>query len=183
MKQASILTSVVIAVVVLLASLGIGLCIREIRFRQAGIETKSGKLQKPGDVNDIEKGRTQISPVPGPGGGDRQRDLSPEDRTKIVEERAEVREQFENMSEEEKEKFRAQVREKFSGRRREGGFQNLSEEQRARFREEMEKLRERWDEMSEEEREQTRAQMLEKYGFMPRIGPGARPGARLRENN
>ena len=102
------------------------------------------------------------------------------------------------MSEEE----RAQMRERFGARRREGGMggrlenmseeerarmeeersqmrermENMSEEERAKMREEMEELRGRWEEMSEEEREEARAQMNEKYGFVPRIGMGGRPG-------
>lgn len=183
MKKASILTSLVIAVVVLLASLGIGLCIREIRFRQAGVETKSEKIQKLGDVNESKQERVQGRPGPGPGGRDTQSALSPEERARLVEQREGMREQFENMSEQEREQFRAQVREKFGGRRREGGFLNLSEEERTKFREEMEKIRERWEEMSEEERQEAMAQMRERFGFTPRIGPGGRPGARRRENN
>lgn len=183
MKKANTITSVVIAVVVLLASLGIGLCIREIRFQRAGVETRSENIQKPGDVNESKQERAQRSPVPGPGGRDRQSALSPEERTKLVEERAGMKQQFENMSEEEREQFRAQKRERFSGRRQEGGFQNLSEEDRTKLREEMEKLRERWEEMSEEERQEAMAQMREKFGFAPRIGPGGRPGARRREND
>jgi hypothetical protein len=49
-------------------------------------------------------------------------------------------ERFENMSEEEREQFRAQARERFAGRRPEGreGFGRLSEEERAKMREEVE---------------------------------------------
>ncbi|MHC4557608.1 MAG: hypothetical protein ACYS80_09925, partial [Planctomycetota bacterium] len=62
------------------------------------------------------------------------------DRARLVEERAELMERFENMSEEEREQFRAQARERFAGRRPEGreGFGRLSEEERAKMREEVE---------------------------------------------
>lgn len=183
MKKASTITSVVIAVVVLLASLGIGLCIREIRFQRAGVETKSENIQKLGDVNESKQERAQERPGPGPGGSDRQSALSPEERTGLVEERADMKKKFENMSDEEREQFRSQMRDRFGSKRREGGFQNLSEEERAKFKEEMEKIRERWEEMSEEERQKAMAQMRERFGFAPRIGPGSRPGARRRENN
>ena len=99
------------------------------------------------------------------------------------EDRAAMRDRFENMSEEEREKFRAQMRDRFSGggRRRGGGgemFPNLTEEQRTEMREQMDKLREQWEQMSEEERQQALAQMREKYGFTPRMGFGGRPGGR-----
>src|SRR4030042_2409482 len=95
--------------------------------------------------------------MPGFGGMDTGGDLSPEERTALVERRAGMRERFENMTEEEREAFRAQMRERFGGRRREMGPQ-LSEEDRAKMREEIDALRARWDQMSEAEREEGRKQ-------------------------
>jgi len=135
---------------VLIGSWGIGLCIRQVRFRSAGIESKAGtepemsaEMQKPEDAGKPESKpaeMTQVRPEAGPmPGGEGRRpfgDLSEEDRARMrgrfenmsEEERekrmAEMRrrrEQFENMSEEEREKFRAEMREKFGGRRRQGG--------------------------------------------------------------
>jgi len=123
--------------------------------------------------------------------------LSPEERTALVEQRTGMRERFENMTDEEREKFRAQMRERFSGRRRDMGSE-LSDEDRTKMREEIEALRARWEEMSEAEREEARNQISEKYGFMPRgLGgdrgfgggeggrrrPGNRPDAGQLENN
>jgi hypothetical protein len=162
MKQISTVTSVIVAVVVLLAALGVGLCVREIRFKRAGVAPGGGEVQ---------------SPIHGPGGRDRKRAPSPEERAELVKERAAMLERSENMSEEEKEKFRTNVRERFSGgRRREGGLQRLSEEDRTKMREEMEKLRANWDKMSEEERQEATAKIREKFGFVGRAGPGGRPG-------
>jgi hypothetical protein len=158
MKQISTITSVIIAVVVLLASLGIGLCIREIRSRRAGVTSEVSEVQRP---------------IPTPGNREMQRSSSPEDRARLVEERAELMKQFENMTEEEREQFRAQTRERFSGRRPEGreGFRRPSEEERAKMRAEIEKMREGWEEMSEEEREEIRAKMRERFGGRrPRFG-------------
>jgi hypothetical protein len=161
MKQISTVTSVIVAVVVLLAALGVGLCIKEIRFKRAGVAPGGDEVQ---------------SPMHGPGGRDRKPASSPEERAELKKQRSAMLERSENMSEEEKEKFRANMRERFSGRRREGGFQRLSEEDRAKMREEMEKLRANWDEMSEEERQEATAKIREKFGFMGRAGPGGRPG-------
>ncbi len=78
-----------------------------------------------------------------------------------------MRERLENMSEEEREQFRAQMRERFGGRRRRGGerSQNLSEEERRN-------MRERFENMSEEEREAFRAQMRERFGGRRSSGGG-----------
>ncbi len=170
---------------VLFASYVIGICIKEVRFNRARVASQSvteaqvsSEVQKPGETDPLLRELAKRRPVPAPEGVTRERNLSPEDRAGLEEGRRGMRERLENMSEEEREQFRAQMRERFAGRRQEGGgmLQNLSEEERARFREEMEELRGRWEEMSEEEREEARSQMSEKYGFVPRIGTGGRPG-------
>jgi len=194
---------------VLFASYVTGICIKEVRFKRAGIASQadsepevSSEVQKPSETDKLVSELAQRRPMPGPEGVMRERNISPEDRAGLGEGRRGMRERLENMSEEEREQFRAQMRERSGGRRREGGmggrFENMSEEERARMeeerrqmrermenmseeertkmREEMEMLRERWEEMSEEEREEAREQMQERYGFVPRIGLGGREG-------
>ncbi len=165
---------------VLFASYVIGICIREVRFKRARIESQavtepkvSGKVQEPGQTDPLLRELAQRRPMRGPEGMPVERNLPPEEGAGFEEGRRGMRERFANMSEEEK----AQMRERFAGMRRRGGegFQNLSEEERARFREEMEELRERWEEMSEAEREEARARMKERYGFVPRMGFGGGP--------
>ncbi len=115
--------------------------------------------------------------MPGSGGMDRGGDLSPEERTGLVEQRAGMRERFENMSEEEKEKFRTQMRDRFGGRRRDGGQDmgsQLSEEDRAKMMKDFEDLRAKSEEMSEEERGEARNKIFEKYGLSPRGSGGGR---------
>ncbi|MFZ2147719.1 MAG: hypothetical protein WAV28_10920 [Sedimentisphaerales bacterium] len=186
----------------LFASYVTGVCIREVRFKHARVASQAvtepqvnSEVQPPSATDQLVKELAQKRPMPGPEGAEGPRNLSPEDRAGFGEGRANMRERLDNMSEEEREQFRAQMRERFAGRRREGGAQNLSEEDRAKMREETEKLRERWEEMSEEEREAARAQMIERYGFAPRIGQGGnrgpgseeggrrRQGGRQQENN
>jgi len=171
---------------VLFASYVIGICIREVRFKHARLASQSvtepqvsSKVQEPGETDPLLRELAQRRPMRGPEGMPVERNLPPEEGAGFGEGRRGMRERLENMSEEEREQFRAQMRERFAGRRREGGgmFQNLSEEDRARLREEMEELRGRWEEMSEEEREEARARMNERYGFVPRIGMGGGPGS------
>jgi len=194
---------------VLFASYVTGICIKEVRFKRARIESQavtepevSSEVQEPGETDKLVSELAQRRPMPAPEGVMRERNIPPEEGAGFGEGRRGMRERLENMSEEEREQFRAQMRERFAGRRREGGMggrfenmseeerarmeeqrrqmrermENMSEEERAQMREEMEMLRERWEEMSEEEREEARSQMSEKYGFVPRIGLGGRPG-------
>jgi len=176
---------VIVWAAVLFASYVIGICIKEVRFKRAKVESKAvtepeiiSEVQEPGETDPLIRELARRRPMPAPEGVMRERNISPEERAGFGEGRREMRERLENMSEEEREQFRAQMRERFAGMRRGGGerLQNLSEEDRARLREEMEELRGRWEEMSEEEREEARAQMSERYGFVPRIGMGGRPG-------
>jgi len=202
---------VVVWAAVLFGSFVIGICIREVRFKRAGIESKadsepqvSSEVQRPSETDKLVSELAQRRPMPASGTGGPERRTSPEDRAGFGGDRmARMRERFEGMSEEERQEAIAQMRERFGGRRREGGgmrgrfenmseeerarmeeerrqmrerMENMSEEERAKMREEMEMLRERWEEMSEEEREEAREQMQERYGFVPRIGLGGRPG-------
>lgn len=190
---------------VLFASFVIGICIREVRFYRARVESKadtepdiSSEVQVPSKADQLVQELAQRTPG-GPGGP---RNRSGEDRAGFGGDRmARMGERFANMSEEERREAMAQMRERSGGRQRggmRGRFENMSEEERARMeeersqmrermenmseeerakmREEMEMLREQWEGMSEEEREEARSQMQEKYGFAPRIGIGGRPG-------
>ena len=164
---------VLVCVGLLVAAFVIGICIREIRFGGAGNESKTA-IAPEKTRSELERNRAQARRMPGSGEMDRGSDLSPEERTALVEQRAGMRERFENMTEEEKEKFRAQMRDRFGGRRQDMGPQ-LSEEDRTKFREEMQELTARAGEMSEEEMEQARAKIFEKYGI-PSRGSGGRTG-------
>jgi hypothetical protein len=177
---------VLVCVGVLVAAFAIGICIRGIRFGGAENEPTTATVPEK-SPSELERERIQAKRMPG-GGIDRGGDPSPEERAKLVEQREGMRERFENMTEEEKEKFRTQMRERFGGRRRDGGRDmgsELSEEDRTKMREEVEQLRAKWEEMSEAEREEARNQISEKYGFTPRglggtRGPGGGEGARRR---
>ncbi len=209
-RSGTTLIFVIVWAAVLFASFVIGICIREVRFQRAKVESTtaiepetSSDVQVPSQTEQLVQELAQRRPMPASGSGGPQRRPSPEDRDGFGGDRmARMGERFEGMSEEERQKAIAQMRERSGGRRREGGMrggfenmseeerarmeeerrlmreglENMSEEERAKMREEMEKLRERWEEMSEEEREDAREQMQERYGFVPRIGIGGRPG-------
>ena len=171
MKQSgTTVVFVLVCIGVLVAAFAIGICIRNIRLGNESIATTAPEKSP----SELAKEREQARRMPGTEGTGRSSELSPEQRAALVEERAGMRERFENMTEEEQEKFKAQMRERFSGRRRDMGPQlQLSDEERTKMREEIDALRENWDQMSEAEREEARNQISEKYGFTPRgLGGG-----------
>ena len=184
-KSGFTMVFVIICIGVLVVAYGVGVCIREIRFRGARDETNvAAKTDKP------ESGSQPEGTVQKPTSPDGDRD--PEERLADTPQEPEdgpprprmggpggapgmlTREQLENMSEEERREAMARMRERFGGRRREAGSQ-LSDEDRTKMREELEQLRERSEDMSEEERAEARAKIFEKYGITPR-GPGGRSG-------
>lgn len=182
-KSGTTIIFVLVCVGVLVAAFAIGICIRKIRL---GAENESIATVPEKSPIELAREREQARRMPGIEGTGRDSELSPEQRAELVEQRAGMRERFENMTDEEREAFRAQMRERFGGRRPDMGPQlQLSDEERAKMREEIDELRAKWEGMSEEEREEARDQISEKYGFTPRglgggRGFGDREGGRRR---
>jgi len=169
---------VLVWAVMLVGAYGLGVCIREYRFRRAGVEPQTAAaVQKP--IAQVAPERVARAPMAAPGagmpgarpspgagpgfGGDRMMGDMP---------------RLEDMSEEERQQAMARMRDRFGGRRRGGeSMPQLSDEDREKMMAEIEDLRARWESMSEEERQQAQDQMREKYGFAPRgFGSGA-PGS------
>jgi hypothetical protein len=170
MKQSgTTIVFVLVCIVVLVASYGIGLCVREVRF--SGVKNESVAAAKPEKPAGGTSSQAQAGQTPGVGGNDRAGNLPPEQRTALTDQRAGMRQRFENMTDAEREAFRTQMRDRFGGGRRGMGSQ-LSDEDRAKMREELDSLRAKWDQMSDEEKEKASSQFSEKYGFAPRIGSG-----------
>ncbi len=69
---------------------------------------------------------------------------------------ARMRERWEDMSEEQRERFRARIRE------RKERWENMSEEERQEYLDRARERRERWENMSEEERQEFRARRRER---------------------
>jgi hypothetical protein len=192
-RSGTTLVFVIVWAAVLFGAFVVGVCIKEVRFHYAKVESKadtepkvSSEVQKPSEADELVKELAEKSPMPGPERAERPGNFSPEEMPGFGEGRGNMRERLENMSEEEREQFRSQMRERFGGRRREGGmrgrFENMSEEERARMEEERRQMRERFENMSEEEREAFRAQMRERFGGRRPQGDGQsgrrRPGGR-----
>ena len=178
-KSGMTIVFVIVCIGVLVAAYGVGVCVRETQFRRARAETEvAAEGGKPGADRGVQK------PIPAPGA--RAPECTPppaKGADSGGEPVAPTREQLENISDEERQEAMARMRERFGGRRREGGPQ-LSDEDRAKMRDEMEKVRERWDQMSDEEKQKVEADIHEKYGFFPspdgRGGRGSGGGGRRR---
>ena len=176
-KSGFTIVFVIVCVGVLVAAYGVGVCIKEVRFRRAQAETEvTTEAGQPGTESSTQSVAKELEPpdedrepeappapeTEGPDGGPPRRRMGELGRAPGMF----TREQLENMSEEERQEAFAKMRERFGGRRREGGPQ-LSEEDRAKLREELEELRERWEGMSDEEKKEVEAEFIEKYGFFP----------------
>jgi hypothetical protein len=176
-RSGTTLIFVIVWTAMLFASFVIGICIREVRFQYSKVESQadtepdvSSEVQRPDATDQLVSELAQRRPMPASGSGGPQRRPSPEDRTGFGGDRmARMGERFEGMSEEERQEAIAQMRERFGGRRREGGmrgrFENMSEEERARMeevrkaeqdRENYMHLQEIWPTLPEETREKIR---------------------------
>ncbi|UCD49648.1 MAG: hypothetical protein JSW27_19210 [Phycisphaerales bacterium] len=143
MKQASVVATVILAVAVLLAAYAIGRLIRQARLDEPPAPPQ--QVAESNDANEAEAvmiirlvNRTR-------------QELTPEERARIKEERAERLAQTNNLTDEEKQKLRDDIRQKLRARGGTAGqIPQLAPE-------ELEALARRWPEMSEEEREQAKA--------------------------
>ena len=156
-------TFVLVCIAVLLASYGIGLGIRQFRFRNAGNQSKiSDETEKQNTAAQTSPQRGAMTPAGSDEAGGPERGFSGRERPGGGPQDGETdrRRRFENMSEEEMSQMRGR-----SGRRRGPGggmgFENLSEEERAAMEERRRQRMERFENMTEEERAQFRREREE----------------------
>jgi len=155
MKQSILIaTAVVVGIAVILIFWRVGF--HRTTADQSSVDSRSGV--------GLGGKQSEQDLTPRPPGDPRSRYLSATERATSREQRRQMLEKMASMSGEERERLRAEMRERFrSGRQRESArFRSVSPEERARLKEQDEKMRERWRNMSEEERKQFLAQMREK---------------------
>jgi len=145
MKQSRTIISAIIVVAVLLTALGGISCSKKNEEKSGPAESevavepeKTSEVQKPGDANELERERARMArtrpearPTLGREDPARLRDVSPEERARLKEQKVKIQQSWENMSEEEKEEFRATMREI-----RQRG-ENMTEEEREKFKAEL----------------------------------------------
>lgn len=147
MKQSRTIISAIIVVAVLLTALGGISCSKKNEEKSGPAESKvaadpekTSEVQKPGDANELERKRARMArtrpearPALGREDPARLRNLSPEERARLKEQREKIQQSWENMSEEEKKEFAAKMREI-----RQRG-ENITEEEREKFMAELRK--------------------------------------------
>ncbi|MBN2136455.1 MAG: hypothetical protein JW720_01475 [Sedimentisphaerales bacterium] len=167
MKKASTLVTVIIALVVLLGALGVGFSVKQYRVSKAKNKpaVKGVVAPKPVEERGALPGGGRSNTAPGDAG-----------RFQRREDRAQMNEQMANMSEEERQAFRDDMRQRFSERRdsgdssdRQPGGMRMSDEERQR-------MRERFENMSEEERQAFREEMRQRMGGRRRGGQRGQTG-------
>ena len=159
MKHTQIILLIVVAVAVLITAVGVGFYIKEARDKNRQATKSASGWQGGSRGGSGAVGNPSVEGLmPARASRERLRNLSEEDRAKIVEERQSLRERWASMSAEEKEKFREQLRERFNVRRR-------GEQTRAPVVSpaEMADVKGKWENMTEQEREDFRAKMRERF--------------------
>lgn len=146
MKQSSAIISAIVAAGVLLAALAVGLYVRDTG--QKSLTGQSETADKPQtNQTDITTKNTQKV--------EDERNLSPEQEAQLKEQIQIIKQQWVNMSEQERKEFRAKLLETFDARRQdaERNVQTSPPEGRDRFGEEFLEIKNKWDDMTEEERQ------------------------------
>jgi hypothetical protein len=154
MKQVSTVTTVIIAAAVLVAAYAIGVLVREIRM---------GSRSTGSDVAVLDQGATP----PGPGTG-RAGAVKSADPLETRQEKEKVLKKMSNLTQEQKERFKAQVRDSVTPSGKEQNRNPILRERDKRI--------QKWQSMSPEEKKAFEAQMKQKLEEAPQQ-QGASPDA------
>ncbi len=158
MKQASIVATVILAAAVLLAAYAIGRLIRQTR-----LDAPQPSHQQVAEPNDADQTNAM---TPGRRSRRPRKELTPEEKAKNKQERADKLAERSNLTDEEKAQLRAEMRQKLRNKRAEPGqVPQMSPDQ-------LEALAERWPQMSEAEKEQAKAAFRARMRGQGRRGPG-----------
>jgi len=157
MKQSNVIISVVVAVGVLIAALAVGLYIRDTRQKEiSGQSETADKLEtKQGDITTKNTQKVEDEQKP--------RNLSPEQEAQLKEQILTIKQQWVNMSEQEKKEFRAKLLETFDTRRQdaERNIQTSPTDVKDKFSQEFLEIKSKWENMTEQERQQFMEKMRE----------------------
>ena len=149
MKQSNIIISVIIVVGVLITALAVGLYIRDTR---QNISNQSETIDKP----TIQKNNITAKNFQKVEEEQKPRNLSPEQHDQIKEQIQTIKQQWVNMSEQEKKEFRAKLLETFDTRRQdtERNVQTSPDDVKDEFSKEFLEIKGKWEGMTEQERQQ-----------------------------
>ena len=155
MKQSSVIISVIVAAVVILAALATGLYIKEVRRKYKAAEYES--------ATEPEIKQAEITPTPPQESRPKPHSISPEQRAQLTEQINDIKQRWAAMSEAERQEFRAKIKEIIQAKRTEDRtkFQTTFPERVDRFGEEFLEIKNRWENMSKQERQEYRDKMRE----------------------
>jgi len=175
-------TAIILVIVwaaVLLAAYGIGLCIREVRFRHVEIESKMAvepqmepQIQKPSGTTEFAREPAEMVQAPPdirpmPDGEDREDfpAFPPEKSGKLKKDKGKTEEKQKKMSGEDKKELKAQMREIFGEKQKEAKkiSPNVSDEERARLKQQWKEVKKTRENMPEQEKEQFKGKRRERF--------------------
>ena len=146
MKQSSAIISAIVAAGVLLAALAVGLYVRDTRQKSLPGQSESADKSQTKQADITTKNTQKVED---------ERNLSAEQEAQLKEQIQIIKQQWVNMSEQERKEFRAKLLETFDARRQdaERNVQTAPPEGRDRFGEEFLEIKNKWEDMTEEERQ------------------------------
>ena len=156
MKQSNIIISIIIAVGVLIAALAVGLYIRDTKQTRTSDQSETiDKTQIQQDDITTNKQKVENEQKP--------RNLSPEQQAQLKEQIQIIKQQWVNMSEQEKKEFRAKLLETFDTRRPDAqrNVQTSPSDVKDEFSKEFLEIKGKWENMTEQERQQFMEKMRE----------------------
>lgn len=149
MKQSSAIISAIVAAGVLLAALAVGLYVRDTRQKSLTGQSESADKSQIKQADITTKNTQKVEDE------QKSRNLSAEQEAQLKEQIQIIKQQWVNMSEQERKEFRAKLLETFDARRQdaERNVQTSPPEGRDRFGEEFLEIKNKWEDMTEEERQ------------------------------
>ena len=157
MKQKNAIIWAIVAAGVLLAALAIGLYIRDTRQKSLldQSETTEESLTKQADITEKNTQKAEDE--------QKTQNLSSEQEAQLKEQIQIIKQQWVNMSEQERKEFRAKLIETFDARRQdaERNVQTSPPEGRDKYSEEFLEIKNKWEDLTEQERQEFMEKMRE----------------------
>ncbi len=157
MKQSNVIISTIVTAGVLLAALAVGLYIRDKGQRSISAQSEPADKSQTKQVDITAKNTQKVEDE------QRTRNLSPEQEAQLKEQIQIIKQQWVNMSEQEKKEFRAKLIETFDARRQdaENKVQTSPPKERDKYSEEFLEIKNKWEDMTKEERQEFMEKMRE----------------------
>ena len=157
MKQSNLRISVIVAAGLLITALAVSLYIKDTRQKDISSQSETTDKSQTKQGNTTTKNTQKIEDEQRP------RNLSPEQEAQLKEQIQIIKQQWVNMSEQEKKEFRTKLLETFDTRRKdaERDVKTSPADVRDRYSEEFLEIKSKWEDMTEQERQKFMEKMRE----------------------